>query len=269
MSTRRPAGSWAPCSRGPCSCSVPRRPPRRCRRSRSATSPRFALPDLSGQVFDSSSLAGSPAAVVFWSSWSPRSADVLNDFKQLHGEFGAKGLRVVAVGVDGENLPSDRVREVREFAAKLELPFRSSWTGSWRPSPPGASWPTRRWSSSTPPGRWLMPWAATPARPRRGPRQHPQAPGAVDGAGEADDQPGRVPPKGGRSSTTTWGSSCSSGTDRQGPGLLHPGRRAGPGLGGAGGHGRPGRLPPGDLAAGESLLGRSTPRRSTAPTSAS
>jgi tetratricopeptide (TPR) repeat protein len=85
--------------------------------------PAFELADLVGKHVGSEALAGAPAVVVFWSTWSPRSAEVLDDFKRLATSYGVNGLRVVAINADAEHLGSSRLDEIRGFAAARELPF--------------------------------------------------------------------------------------------------------------------------------------------------
>ena len=85
--------------------------------------PPFTLPDLAGQPFASASLAGAPAAVLFWSTWSPRSAEMLEDFKRHAAAYAGRGLRVVAINIDGENLGPSQKAAIRDYAAARELPF--------------------------------------------------------------------------------------------------------------------------------------------------
>jgi len=85
--------------------------------------PPFTLPDLGGNPVGSATLAGSPAAVLFWSTWSPRSSEMLEDFKRHAEAYGAKGLKILAVNIDGENLGTAQRAAVREYAAARALPF--------------------------------------------------------------------------------------------------------------------------------------------------
>lgn len=85
--------------------------------------PPFALPDLEGRQFKSADLAGAPAAVLFWSTWSPRSAEMLEDFKRHAAAYGDKGLKLVAINIDGENLGSAQRAAIRAYAGARALPF--------------------------------------------------------------------------------------------------------------------------------------------------
>jgi peroxiredoxin len=85
--------------------------------------PPFTLPDLAGKPVGSATLAGAPAAVLFWSTWSPRSAEMLDDFKRHAEAYGPKGLKVLAVNIDGENLGEAQQAAIRAYAAARALPF--------------------------------------------------------------------------------------------------------------------------------------------------
>jgi len=85
--------------------------------------PPFALPDLAGKRVDSDVLAGGASVVLFWSTWSPRSAEMFDDFKRHAAAYAGKGLKIVAINIDGENLGAAQKAAVREYAAARELPF--------------------------------------------------------------------------------------------------------------------------------------------------
>ncbi len=85
--------------------------------------PAFTLEALEGPEVSLADLAGSPAAVLFWSTWSPRSAEMLADFARYHEAYASKGLRVVAVNVDGEDFGPERRAAVRAYAEERALPF--------------------------------------------------------------------------------------------------------------------------------------------------
>src|SRR5512134_3421434 len=78
--------------------------------------PAFTLPDLAGRSVGSRELAGPAAAVLFWSTWSPRSAEMLDDFKRHAAAYGPRGLTIVAINVDGENLGPSQQAAVRAYA---------------------------------------------------------------------------------------------------------------------------------------------------------
>jgi peroxiredoxin len=85
--------------------------------------PLFSLADPSGKTFTLDSLAGTPRAVLFWSTWSPRSSELLEDFREYHRLYADKGLRIVAVNIDGENLTRSQRQDILSVVKKLDLPF--------------------------------------------------------------------------------------------------------------------------------------------------
>jgi len=85
--------------------------------------PPFALTDISGKRVGSDSLAAGATVVLFWSTWSPRSAEMFDDFKRHAAVYAGRGLKIVAINIDGENLGPAQKVAIREYAAARELPF--------------------------------------------------------------------------------------------------------------------------------------------------
>jgi tetratricopeptide (TPR) repeat protein len=85
--------------------------------------PPFVLKDLRGKTVGSDTLANAVSVVLFWSTWSPRSTDLLVDFRRHAATYGGRGLKIVAVNIDGESLGAEQKAAVRDFAAALDLPF--------------------------------------------------------------------------------------------------------------------------------------------------
>lgn len=85
--------------------------------------PPFDLADLAGVRVGSDSLAGGASVVLFWSTWSPRSAEMFEDFKRHAATYAAKGLKVVAINNDGETLGAGQQAAIREYVAARELTF--------------------------------------------------------------------------------------------------------------------------------------------------
>jgi Tfp pilus assembly protein PilF/peroxiredoxin len=85
--------------------------------------PPFELADLAGNRVGSDALAGAPSVVLFWSTWSPRSAEMFDDFTRHAAAHAARGLKIVAINIDGENLGAAQRAAVREYAASRALPF--------------------------------------------------------------------------------------------------------------------------------------------------
>lgn len=87
------------------------------------TYPPFSLPDTKGGLVTSASLAKHPSTVIFWSTWSPRSREILEDFISYHEEYSKNGLRIVAINIDGENLSASRKKAILDYADELKPPF--------------------------------------------------------------------------------------------------------------------------------------------------
>jgi peroxiredoxin/Tfp pilus assembly protein PilF len=85
--------------------------------------PSFTLPDLAGNQVGSEALAGAPSVILFWSTWSPRSGEMFDDFKRHAAAYAGKGLKIVAINIDGENLGAAQKAAIREYATARELPF--------------------------------------------------------------------------------------------------------------------------------------------------
>jgi len=87
--------------------------------------PTFTLPTLDGTPLDLKAYHGEgPLTIlVFWALWSPNSAPQLEDVQKLVDEFGAKGLKAVAVNADGTQDVPDLENQVKDFVAKHGLRF--------------------------------------------------------------------------------------------------------------------------------------------------
>jgi len=87
--------------------------------------PMFALPAVDGTPVDVKDYHGEgPLTIfVFWALWSPNSAPQLEDVQKLIEEFGDKGLKAVAVNVDGTQDAPDLEERVKAFAAEHALRF--------------------------------------------------------------------------------------------------------------------------------------------------
>ena len=87
------------------------------------TPPPFTLTDGSGRKLSLEHFSDSPGAIIFWSTWSPRSVEILEDFRLYHEEYASRGLKVVAINVDGENLNTQRKADIRRYVEEMNLPF--------------------------------------------------------------------------------------------------------------------------------------------------
>jgi peroxiredoxin len=83
----------------------------------------ITLADLAGAQHSTDDPKGSPRVIAFFTTWSPRSGELLADLAKLHARVDPKGVRMLAVCVDGENLSSDRRREIDDYVKRAALPF--------------------------------------------------------------------------------------------------------------------------------------------------
>ncbi len=81
--------------------------------------PEFALPDLAGREHTLAGFRGRPVLLNFWATGSQASLNELEVFRQYHSRWAARGLKLVAVNVNG---PAG-VESVRSFARDKNFPF--------------------------------------------------------------------------------------------------------------------------------------------------
>jgi len=86
--------------------------------------PQGKLLTLEGQQVDLASRHGSHGTIVlFWALWSPRSREQLVDLVAAYDTLKARGVEVVAVSVDGEELSGPEVAEIRRLRDEHRIPF--------------------------------------------------------------------------------------------------------------------------------------------------
>lgn len=75
----------------------------------------FVLETLQGQrVQLRTSLGEKATLVVFWATWSPRSAEALADFQTLYDEYGPNALQVIAVNVEHQDWNPAEIHKLAE-----------------------------------------------------------------------------------------------------------------------------------------------------------
>lgn len=86
--------------------------------------PNFSLKTLGGELKEFSDLKGEKlTALVFWATWSKKSEPLLATMKKLHEQYGDKGLSVIAVNADDQNLSEQHVAAAKELVGKIGLSF--------------------------------------------------------------------------------------------------------------------------------------------------
>jgi len=84
--------------------------------------PEFRLQDFAGKVHEHDEFFGEGVtAVLFWSTWSLKSSKALEGFEELHREFGDKGLKVVAVSVEKQEITDTEIEIIQAKMAELGL----------------------------------------------------------------------------------------------------------------------------------------------------
>lgn len=86
--------------------------------------PAFRLKDLSGGEVSLDQFKSDKAVVlVFWATWSGRSVEELKDVQKLVAEFGAKGMKAVAVNVEHEHVTAEDVASIKAKVEEMKLTF--------------------------------------------------------------------------------------------------------------------------------------------------
>ena len=85
--------------------------------------PPFELFDLSGRRATLGGAKAEARVLLFWSTWSPRSAEILEDFRGYHKEYASRGLKVLAINCDHEGLTAKQRDIVSYYATGMNLPF--------------------------------------------------------------------------------------------------------------------------------------------------
>jgi len=89
-----------------------------------ADAPEFNLRDSQALEHKFSRLLGKKLTViVFWASWSRKSAEALTDMQQLYDKEAGKGLSVVGVNVEKQNMTGDDLKQAGATFARLGLSY--------------------------------------------------------------------------------------------------------------------------------------------------
>lgn len=90
-----------------------------------AEAPGFSLKDLNGRQRALAEIAGKKLTmVIFWSTWSGNSEKVLARAQKLYARYQGKGLAVVAVNVDGQQLTPAAMQAITAMAGTLGLKYQ-------------------------------------------------------------------------------------------------------------------------------------------------
>ncbi|HEX4627976.1 MAG TPA: TlpA disulfide reductase family protein [Gemmatimonadales bacterium] len=84
-----------------------------------SVAPDFRLRTLSGDTASLASLKGRPVFLNFWASWCKPCRSEMADIISAYNAHKGQGLEVLAINLTDQ----ERIRDVRQFVAELELPF--------------------------------------------------------------------------------------------------------------------------------------------------
>ena len=79
----------------------------------------FTLNDLDGNPVALADSDGQIRIVDFWATWCAPCREEVPMYKELHAEYGERGVKIISISMDEqENLDA-----VKEFVAKYEIPY--------------------------------------------------------------------------------------------------------------------------------------------------
>ncbi len=86
--------------------------------------PDFSLRDLAGENKNFQTVKGTKITIViFWSTWSAKSEKALLRLEKLYQKYKDKGLSVVAVNVDGQEINGTALAEIKAKFEKMQLSY--------------------------------------------------------------------------------------------------------------------------------------------------
>jgi Tfp pilus assembly protein PilF/peroxiredoxin len=86
--------------------------------------PEFSLRTISGETSKLAELRGEKLTILFfWSTWSKNSAKGLARMEKLHHQFGDRGLSIIGINADGQNLNVNTIEAVKEMTGTLKITF--------------------------------------------------------------------------------------------------------------------------------------------------
>lgn len=86
--------------------------------------PDFSLKDLAGEKKNFQGVKGAKITIViFWSTWSAKSEKALLRLEKLYQKYKDKGLSVIAVNVDGQEINETMLADIRAKFEKLQLSY--------------------------------------------------------------------------------------------------------------------------------------------------
>lgn len=88
-----------------------------------AEAPPFSLPDLFGRTISLDYFDSHPGVIVFWSTSSPQSMELLEDFRVYQEKWGREDLAIVAINADSGRSGAGLLNAVRDSADNIDIIF--------------------------------------------------------------------------------------------------------------------------------------------------
>ena len=84
-----------------------------------AKAPSFVLNDLEGNPVSLADSDGQIRIVDFWATWCAPCREEVPMYKEIHAEYGGKGVKIISISMDGE----ENLDAVKEFVAEYGIPY--------------------------------------------------------------------------------------------------------------------------------------------------
>ena len=81
--------------------------------------PAFTLNDLDGNPVSLAESGGQIRIVDFWATWCAPCREEVPMYKELHAEYGPKGVTIISISMDGD----ENLEAVKEFVAQYEISY--------------------------------------------------------------------------------------------------------------------------------------------------
>lgn len=86
--------------------------------------PNFTLKGVDGRTMGFSDIKGQKLTVLlFWSTWSAYSPDALKQMEQIYNKYKNRGLSVVAIDVDSQDITTGTLSQIKAETDRMKLGF--------------------------------------------------------------------------------------------------------------------------------------------------
>jgi tetratricopeptide (TPR) repeat protein len=85
--------------------------------------PTFSVSDIAGKTFSYQELAGKKGSLlIFWQTTSKNSGKALRQIQERHAAWEQKGLNILAINVEEQNISADDLKAIKAAAEQLSFP---------------------------------------------------------------------------------------------------------------------------------------------------